>query len=51
MDYRIFSFWLILVIIWNYGWPSVHPIWDVLVAVVLSLVSKKIGDYIKEKNK
>jgi len=29
--------WLTLVCIWNFGWPSVPPIADVLVAVVLSL--------------
>tara|TARA_B100000029_G_scaffold510816_1_gene603261 strand:+ start:2998 stop:3138 length:141 start_codon:yes stop_codon:yes gene_type:complete len=30
-------FWLTLVIFWNYRWPKVDPIWDVIVAVVLSL--------------
>ena len=35
----IFIIWLILVIIWNYGWPKVHPIYDVIVAVILSLIS------------
>jgi len=30
--------WLTLVCIWNYGWPSVRPIADVLVAVALSIV-------------
>tara|TARA_B100000530_G_scaffold255594_1_gene169248 strand:+ start:558 stop:692 length:135 start_codon:yes stop_codon:yes gene_type:complete len=29
--------WLLFVIIWNYGWPEVNPIWDVVVAVFLSL--------------
>jgi len=29
--------WLVLVCIWNFVWPSVPPIADVLVAVVLSL--------------
>ncbi len=35
----VFLPWLVLVIIWNFGWPTVHPIWDVLVAVGLSLVA------------
>ena len=30
--------WLILVIIWNFGWPSVPPIADVSVAVILSVL-------------
>ena len=29
--------WLALVCIWNFVWPSVPPIADVLVAVILSL--------------
>ncbi len=31
--------WLILVIIWNFGWPNVPPIADVIVAAGLSLLS------------
>jgi undecaprenyl-diphosphatase len=30
--------WLALVVIWNFVWPEVPPIADVLVAVILSLV-------------
>ena len=29
--------WLILVCIWNFGWPNVRPIYDVIVAVILSI--------------
>ena len=29
--------WLVLVILWNYGFPSAEPLFDVLVAVILSL--------------
>jgi len=38
-------FWLILVIIWNYGYPKASPLEDVIVAAVLSLffiILKKI---------
>jgi len=39
--------WLVLVILWNFGYPSAEPIYDVLVAVVLSiifiLIKKKIN--------
>ena len=29
--------WLFLVVIWNYGYPEAKPIYDVLVAVLLSI--------------
>ena len=31
--------WLILVCVWNFGWPNVRPIYDVIVAVILSIVA------------
>ena len=34
---KIWWLWLLLVTIWNFGWPSVPAIADVLVAVVLSI--------------
>jgi hypothetical protein len=30
--------WLILVILWNFGYPVAEPIYDVLVAIVLSFI-------------
>jgi len=30
--------WLVLVILWNYGFPTAKPFFDVLVAVILSLI-------------
>ena len=30
--------WLILVIVWNYGFPNATPLQDVLVAVILSIL-------------
>ncbi len=30
--------WLILVILWNYGFPEATPFQDVIVAIILSLV-------------
>ena len=32
------SIWLMLVILWNYGFPQATPIEDVLVAVFLSIL-------------
>jgi hypothetical protein len=30
--------WLVLVILWNYGFPNATPLQDVLVAVILSIL-------------
>ena len=30
--------WLVLVILWNYGYPKATPLQDVLVAVILSVL-------------
>jgi len=30
--------WLILIILWNYGFPNATPLQDVLVAVILSIL-------------
>ena len=30
--------WLVLVILWNYGFPNATPFQDVLVAVILSVL-------------
>ena len=30
--------WLVLVSIWNYGYPNATPLQDVLVAVILSIL-------------
>ena len=40
--------WLVLVILWNYGYPEASPFLDVFVAVMLSLLNLVL---IKLKNK
>ena len=30
--------WLVLIILWNYGFPKATPLQDVLVAVILSVL-------------
>ncbi len=30
--------WLVLVVLWNYGFPNATPLQDVLVAVILSVL-------------
>ncbi len=37
--WTVWGGWLVFVIIWNFGWPLVPPIADVVVAVGLSLLS------------
>jgi hypothetical protein len=37
---KIFLMWLVLVIAWNFGAPGAAPIYDVLVAVLLSFFAK-----------
>ena len=39
--------WLALVILWNFGYPEATPIFDVLIAVVLSLLLACIKKYEK----
>ena len=31
-------FWLILVFLWNYGFPNAKPLYDVLIAALLSIL-------------
>ena len=41
MDLKIVKFivWFILVCLWNFGVPDADPIYDVIVAVILSFVT------------
>lgn len=39
---RVFALWVILVILWNYGYPDAEPIYDVLVAISLFFIVKLI---------
>tara|TARA_B100000424_G_scaffold252291_1_gene228483 strand:+ start:120 stop:263 length:144 start_codon:yes stop_codon:yes gene_type:complete len=45
MNYKVFLIWLFLVVVWNFGYPSVPPIADVIVAVLLTFLS----NYLKTK--
>ena len=44
---KIFVIWLILVIIWNYGYPNASPLEDVIVALISSLFSAVLKKYLK----
>ena len=46
------TIWLILVIIWNYGYPEASPFLDVLVAIILSWnISELIKTKLRKFNK
>ena len=36
----VFVLWLILVVLWNFGYPGATPLLDVIAAVVLFFASK-----------
>ena len=40
MNITIFCIWLLLIVLWNFGFPNALPILDVLAAIILSLLSK-----------
>ena len=35
---KIYIFWFILIVIWNFGVPEASPSLDVLIAVILSII-------------
>ena len=41
----IYIYWLIGVVIWNYGVPQASPLEDVIVAVILSYMSILLKKY------
>ena len=45
MDYKVFTIWLFLVTLWNFGVPDASPLEDVLVAIVLSFLSIILKKY------
>tara|TARA_B100001175_G_C19136272_1_gene461388 strand:- start:376 stop:516 length:141 start_codon:yes stop_codon:yes gene_type:complete len=44
---KIYIFWLIGVVLWNYGYPSAKPIEDVIAAILLSFLSMGLKKYFK----
>ena len=42
---KIWFIWLILVCIWNFGWPNVKPLYDVIVAIILSIGAYQLKKY------
>tara|TARA_B100000401_G_scaffold18419_1_gene11116 strand:- start:657 stop:803 length:147 start_codon:yes stop_codon:yes gene_type:complete len=40
----IFLFWLVAVVVWNFGLPNASPAADVIVAIALSLLVAMINN-------
>ena len=47
MNYKLFLIWFILIVLWNFWFPSADPIFDVIIAVLLSFIMKFLEDFIK----
>ena len=39
----IWFIWLLLVCIWNFGWPDIKPVYDVIVAILLSVLIYRLN--------
>jgi hypothetical protein len=44
---KSFTIWLFLVVLWNFGIPEAEPLFDVLVAVLLSFVVRLLENTCK----
>ena len=40
--------WVVLVVLWNYGYPEASPFLDVLIAILLSLINITILKILKK---
>ena len=40
--------WVVLVVLWNYGYPEASPFLDVLIAILLSLINITILKTLKK---
>tara|TARA_Y100000741_G_scaffold325498_1_gene277040 strand:- start:189 stop:329 length:141 start_codon:yes stop_codon:yes gene_type:complete len=43
---KIYLVWLLGVILWNFGYPEARPLYDVLAAIFLSLISFGLKKYL-----
>ena len=44
---KVYIIWLIGVIVWNFGFPDALPIYDVILAILLSFLSIGLKKYFK----
>ena len=44
---KVYIIWLLGVVLWNFGYPDASPLLDVIAAIVLSLMSMGLRNYLK----
>ena len=44
---KVYIIWLIGVVAWNFGFPNALPIYDVILAILLSFLSISLKKYLK----
>ena len=44
---KVYIIWLIGIVAWNFGFPNALPIYDVLLAILLSFLSIGLKKYFK----
>ena len=44
---KVYIIWLIAVVAWNFGFPNALPIYDVILAILLSFLSIGLKKYFK----
>jgi hypothetical protein len=44
---KVYIIWLIGVVAWNFGFPNALPIYDVILAILLSFLSIGLKKYLK----
>ena len=44
---KVYIIWLVGVIVWNFGFPDALPIYDVILAILLSFLSIGLKKYFK----
>ena len=44
---KVYVIWLIGVVAWNFGFPNALPIYDVILAILLSFLSIGLKKYFK----
>lgn len=44
---KVYIIWLVGVIVWNFGFPNALPIYDVILAILLSFLSIGLKKYFK----
>ncbi len=44
-SYLIYALWVLLVILWNFVYPQAAPIYDVVIAIILSIIVQLLNKF------